>query len=54
MAGTAVTVSRISAQLSDSKPLAFEAEPEDEVTTLALSSPWKRGQTPAFRKNKSD
>jgi hypothetical protein len=39
IAGTAVTVSRISARLSDSKPLAFEAEPEDEATTLALSSP---------------
>jgi hypothetical protein len=39
LAGTAATVSRISARLSDSKPLAFEAEPDDEVTTLALSSP---------------
>ena len=39
MAGAAVAVSRISGRLSDSKPLAFEAEPEEEVTTLALSSP---------------
>jgi hypothetical protein len=39
MAGAAVVLSRISARLSDSKPLAFEAEPDEEVTTLALSSP---------------
>jgi hypothetical protein len=39
MAGAAVAVSRVSGRLSDSKPLAFEAEPGEEVTTLALSSP---------------
>jgi hypothetical protein len=39
MAGAAVAVSLVSGRLSDSKPLAFEAEPEEEVTTLALSSP---------------